>query len=516
VKAWNFTTGAWSTVATASYDGILDRATIVCTIPLAEIPNHVDTDGDCYFSITSVNTVAANSSMRFDVDFTKLDKNYYVQTTPIFENGKMTVLDKDGEIIADLDGETGGFTNLYVADLECPNVVDYGNYLETELKLYVASAQNLSQGVGIPSDDNNGLTWATPFRTVEGALKTLPKHFDGNVFIYLAYGHTFYENFTITGITGNGSITIDGQGKTQTKVIGAIDSSRCTIGIYIRNLTLNCTDTYSGFSNSGCDVTYTDILLNGVANNGTQYGFDTIHGGFSQLTNCEIYSCQRAITGRYGATAMLISGNKGYGSINGLYSYGGYITGGGSAPAGVTNMANSMGGEITGTFTWDSGAYVIPPPPEQTVVIDTSGGNGNWSSGNGWQLDYVKQGNYGYGNRTGAWFFGTRILDTIGSGKTIKRMRVWMSRVSGKGSSAPAVHSIRYHGYTSRPSGNVSVSPEIGTLTLGWGQSGWATISSSYYTAFANGTARGIALYRADGSYYSGLSLSCKLEITYS
>lgn len=205
-------------------------------------------------------------------------------------------------------------------------------------------------------------------------------------------------------------------------------------------------------------------------------------------------------------------GNKGYGSVSGIFAQAGTIFGSGTAPAGVSNSAFSQGGTIA-TFTYDSGTYVIPVPPEKTVVITATSG-GNWSSSNGWQLDYVKQGNYGYGNRTGAWFFPS-ITGVIGTGKTIKKIRVYITRVNGKGSSAAAKHSIRYHKSSTRPSGNVSVSPEIASISLGWNKSGWATVSASYHTAFANGTAKGIGIYRSDGSYYSACKLSCKLEITY-
>jgi hypothetical protein len=256
------------------------------------------------------------------------------------------------------------------------------------------------------------------------------------------------------------------------------------------------------------------VKINGVVNNGTQFGFDVLYRGYGKLTNCEVYSCQRGVRAGYGGTAHLISGNKGYGSASGLYVYGGFIHGSGTAPAGVTNSVVSGGGTIA-TFTFDSGAYVIPVPPETTKTITSTSG-GNYSSGNGWQLDYVKQGNYGYGNRTGAWFFANTFLGAIGTGKTIKKIRIWISRVNGKGSSTPAKHSIRYHTSATRPSGNVSVSPEIAAITLGWNASGWATVSSSYHTAFANGTAKGIGIYRSDGSYYSACKLTCKVEITYS
>ena len=514
IKAWNFTTGAWSTTLISTYSGAVDRERVTLTIDEVDFPNYLDPSGNVYFSIYSTNALTSNSTFTFSVDFTKLDKNYFVQTVPIFQNGKFQVLDGEGDIIADLDGQTGGFTHLYIADLDCPNVVPFEDY-EDDYYLYVAEKLDTAKGVtGVPNDDNDGLTWGSPLKTVSEALRRVPLYFNGNVFIILASGHTFYEYIVIKAFGGNGSLTVDGQSMASTKIIGNIDANRSNIGIYLKNFTINGTDSYSIISMNNAHVECDSVKINGVVNNGTQFGFDVLYRGYGKLTNCEVYSCQRGVRAGYGGTAHLISGNKGYGSASGLYVYGGFIHGSGTAPAGVTNSVVSGGGTIA-TFTFDSGAYVIPVPPETTKTITSTSG-GNYSSGNGWQLDYVKQGNYGYGNRTGAWFFANTFLGAIGTGKTIKKIRIWISRVNGKGSSTPAKHSIRYHTSATRPSGNVSVSPEIAAITLGWNASGWATVSSSYHTAFANGTAKGIGIYRSDGSYYSACKLTCKVEITYS
>lgn len=515
VKMWNMVTGAWGTTYIATYDGINDRQDVVLTIPKADLPIYTDTNGNCYYSIVSTNSLVANSTFTLSVDRTKLDLNYFTETTPIFQNGRMVVLDKDGEIIADLDGQTGGFTNLYVADLDCPNVVEY-QYFDNDLNYYVAELKNTAIGVtGEPNDDNDGLTWASPLKSIQEAVDRLPKHFDGNVFINLASGQSFRESFVIAGFCGNGSITVDGINMGTTKVIGNIDVNRNNVATYLKNFTQNATDSYSAMSLNNAHVELTSIKINGVVNNGTLYGFDCLYRAYVKLTSCEVYSCERGIRAGYGGTAHLYSGNKGYGSVSGLYAQSGIIMGTDTAPAGVANSVVTQGGQNFGSFTYNSGSYVVPTPPEQIKTLTATSG-ANWSSGNGWQTDYVKQGNYGYGNRTGAWFFPS-ITGAIGTGKTIKKIRIWFSRTSGKGTSAPARHSIRYHKSATRPSGNVSVSPEIASLTLGWGKSGWATVSSSYHSAFANGTAKGISIYTSDGRYYSASpTTTCKIEITYS
>lgn len=515
LKPYNFVTADWDLTQMVEYTGGIDKEIVTCHLE-AGIENYVDADGTVYFSAFSTNELYPDSSLTFGFDYCDLDIMHFVNTIPLYENGKLVVYNEDGELIADLDANTGGFSELYVGDLDSPTVTSYTDFrISGDRKFYIAEKQDAAGGVtGIPDDANDGSSWLYPMKTVEACLAKLPQCFDGNVFIYMATTDKFNENITITGLLGNGSLTIDGQTKSTT-LIGSISASRCTVGIYLKNMTINSTSDYAVVTCSNADVTCSDVTVNGISGNGTQLGFDCIHNGFMQLTNCEAYSVQRAFSGRYGATCTLISGNKGYGSICGLWAYGGYITGGGTAPAGVTNASTSLGGQIWGSFTYDSGSYVIPVPPETTKTITSTTGD-NWN-GSSWMGsgDGVKQGNYGYGNRTGAWFFPS-ITGTIGTGKTIKSMRVWISRISGHGSSAAARHSIRYHKSSSRPSGNVSISNEIGHISLGWGKSGWATISSAYYAAFANGTAKGISIYTADGKYYSRCSLTCKIEIVYS
>jgi hypothetical protein len=67
-------------------------------------------------------------------------------------NGELIVLNENGDVIADLDAQRGGFSDLYVANLESPTVADYSS---SDMTFYVAATPGGS--VGTPDDNNDGL-----------------------------------------------------------------------------------------------------------------------------------------------------------------------------------------------------------------------------------------------------------------------------------------------------------------------------------------------------------------------
>jgi hypothetical protein len=426
-------------------------------------------------------------------------------------NGRMVVYNDDGDTIADLDATKGGFTNLYVADLESPTVPRYS---AKDMKLYVA-AQKVSTGAGYldPSDDNSGISFAEPLATINEALSRIPRYYDGDAIIYLAWGQQFYQDFAMHGFTGKGSILIEGQDKSTT-LNGNFTLSNNAIACKVQNMTVNGkAESYAIASVIQCSAAnLTNLKLNG---NNSERGIDVNQSGYCQIMNTEVFSTAQAILARYGATAW-VQNCKGYGSINGLYAYGGYIVGAGTAPGGPSAAGKDYGGQIFQTFTVDTGTYVAPPAPESTKIIDAKSGN-NWSSQGFWGNDGIKQGNYGYGRRTGLWFYGADILNAIGSGRTIKAMRVYIRRSTKGGSSGGVRHSLRAHGYQTQPGGAPTVSAEIGAATLKWGQGAWITVNSSYFAGFANGTHRGFGVYvdSDSGSYYSICDVAAQVEITY-
>ncbi|WP_147536103.1 phage tail protein [Bacillus marasmi] len=422
-------------------------------------------------------------------------------------NGKMQVLDAMGEIIADLDAERGGFDKLYVGDLYSPTVERVN---KTDVNLYVDPLNG--------DDNDDGFTWGTAKRTVQGALDSLDKinYAVCTIRVHVDNGRNIFENINIFGFHGSGDIIIDFQTKLN-KVIGTVLAKGCTNGIEMRNGTVNTdSETFAAIKADRCK--YVNLIGMEVFGNNKSYAAYVVSGGTAaRLHNCKGWNVADVVRSESNSH-VYIDNCDGLASSSGLAAVDtGIIRGYGAAPAGATqNIYEARGGDVLSNFTFPSAPVppTPPPPPEATRQIGTNSGN-NWSESGYWSNDGVKQGNYGYGNRRGCWFFGTSILDTIGTGKTIKSMRVHVTRTNNGGSSSPQRLSLRAHGHTGQPGGAPSLSGEIGSISLGWGHSGWINVSSSVYAAFANGSYRGFGLYSDNGSNYAICTTSCTVEITY-
>lgn len=185
----------------------------------------------------------------------------------------------------------------------------------------------------------------------------------------------------------------------------------------------------------------------------------------------------------------------------------------------------SLSQTIVGNYNikWDSGSTVVE---NNTTTNKTTTATATYTSNygdtyrstvyNNWKKDNTcRQGDWGYGDCTGVWFFGTQFADL--KGKTITKVTIKISRQSG-GSSASVEHKLWMHNHATRPSG----SP---TLTSGWSQtfslstnnSTTITITNStVLNAIKNGTCKGFAIrHTYDSSHYSVCSGSATVKITY-
>lgn len=185
----------------------------------------------------------------------------------------------------------------------------------------------------------------------------------------------------------------------------------------------------------------------------------------------------------------------------------------------------SLSQTIVGNYNikWDSGSTVVE---NNTTTNKTTTATATYTSNygdtyrstvyNNWKKDNTcRQGDWGYGDCTGVWFFGTQFADL--KGKTITKVTIKISRQSG-GSSASVEHKLWMHNHATRPSG----SP---TLTSGWSQtfslstnnSTTITITNStVLNAIKNGTCKGFAIRHSyDNSHYSVCSGATTVKITY-
>ncbi|KON87331.1 hypothetical protein AF332_11170 [Sporosarcina globispora] len=433
-------------------------------------------------------------------------------------NGNLKILNEFGEISVDLDAERRGFDQLYVAKLESPSIVTYS----AENLVFYVSDRILTEYTGsvAPDDENHGTSWYAPLASITEALRRIPASYDGNCQIWIAADSVLYEDIALRGYTGKGSITIDGQRQNSTKIVGNLSAGGNLINIRFRNFTINgrpsSYSVVSSFQNNYAVFEYINLY-----GNNSERGFDILQSGFGQIINCDVRNVTLGICARYGSTAW-IEDTTGQASQYGVYAQGGFAVGTGKAPLGSSaNSSASHGGQIHATYTYPTITPPSPPSPvETTKRFGSTTGNawrdnfgGSWLNGN-----TVVQGYYGgYGVYRGLWIFGSSPSSTV-TGKTIKSIRIKVTRLNNGGSSGAVNCYFRPHNYTSLPAGQPSYpSIQAYPASFRWGESKWVTLPSSFYAGFQNGTYKGIGIYvdSTSSSNYAKFSISATLEITY-
>lgn len=91
----------------------------------------------------------------------------------------------------------------------------------------------------------------------------------------------------------------------------------------------------------------------------------------------------------------------------------------------------------------------------------------------------VYQGDWGYGDNKGAWFYGTTPKDLIGPGATVTACRVRISRKSG-GTYGPQSAHLYLHGSASKPAGDVTRSQGPVDASIDIGASAWVDLPASW------------------------------------
>ena len=135
---------------------------------------------------------------------------------------------------------------------------------------------------------------------------------------------------------------------------------------------------------------------------------------------------------------------------------------------------------------------------------------------NNWKKDgTVRQGNYGYGNCNGCWFFGSQFNSL--KGKTIKSVKITIKRQSG--GYAKAVNlKLKMHNHQSRPSRTPSYySGWERTISLGINESKTIEITdTAVLNAIKAGSVKGFGLQSSySKSTYAVCSGACTVKITY-
>ena len=343
----------------------------------------------------------------------------------------------------------------------------------------------------------------------------------GAVRIYLN-GHTIYGN--VHGYA-NSPIYIYG---------GTVDNTTGTQGVIHPNTGLNiasrCVSVgfescqYTGLYKVkvfGADNKPSDISSDYKVAVASSAGTGSVYCSDVQITNCAI----GFRTNNMGC--MHVAKSSGKASRYGFESTtGGQISLADNNQAGGTtaDTSESSGGQVwykSPTFDGNTTSSETTTAPvvsaTKTMTIKSSYGDTYRSSVyNNWKKDgTARQGDYGYGDCTGCWFFGTAFAEL--KGKTINKVQITITRNSGGRSSAVGLV-VRTHNYSARPSGAPTLSSSsYGTLSLATGKTDKLTIThSDVLNGIKNGTIKGFGIRTTyDAAHYAVCSGNVTVKITY-
>lgn len=503
-------------------------------------------DGKTITGATIIGSTFRNQNNTFSVDSegnivgAKMQGSEIIGST--FRNQSNTFsVDSEGNIVgaqiqgSEVIGDSFSVEGELTADTITANKINSAQYpstLEDDIQISINSGGN----------DDNELYDGVSFATVTGALEALPKFLNGKV-VDIWVQEDIYENIDFQYfISGRINLYLDGS----------------TVYGYIRNYTSGTkVNVYGGYMkyetaktgvihpSTGCAVASRTASLVGQENspiNGYSlkiYGSDNASGSATTIVGV---ACDSYANGYY-KDVQFINCDIGFranagGRIHAAKSSGVCSQYGFEAVSGgLITIANSpqCGGNKSNTHVSSPGQIIAPtsvtyeggnqttdgnpaptPTTTKTVTIKSNSGDTYRSSVyNNWKKDNTaRQGDYGYGDCNGCWFFGNQFKQF--KGKNVTKIELTIKRISG-GTNAAVPIVVKTHNYASIPSGKPSYGSGCGSVKIAVGNSGKLTITNStILTALENGTIKGFGIQSAyNSSSYAVCSGSVTMKVTY-
>ena len=395
------------------------------------------------------------------------------------------------------------------------------------------------------AEEQNNDTLKKKFKTLQGALDASPAFLNNKtVRITLetnTTGNTFIRGFTsgavriyLNGKSLYGSIHGYNNSATVSIYGGTADNTTGSTGVIHPNIGLAFASRCVSLGFEACQyVALYNLKVFGADNKpssvsnrdkvcvASQSGTGNVYCNNVEITNCDVGFRTNNMGCLHAAKTSGKAGKNGFEATTG-----GQISLADANQAGgvALNTSPSNGGQIwfkSPTFAYGDKSQLDVSAPtdsgQRVMTIKSSYGDTYRSSlYNNWKKDgTVRQGNYGYGDCTGCWFFGTAFSEL--KGKIISKVQITIKRQS-EGTSVPVEHKLWMHGHTVRPSG----APK---LTSGWSQTfrlatgnstTVAITNSTVLNAISAGTCKGFALRNTyDSAHYSVCSGSVTVKITY-
>lgn len=271
-----------------------------------------------------------------------------------------------------------------------------------------------------------------------------------------------------------------------------------------------------------------DCTIYGGNGSGNNSGIEFSNFAMGKVDNVGFVNCYNAVRG-YVCSKVFITGTKGQTSSYAFYSLSGSILAFGTA-ANASSKLGTSSGYKTGSNgqCWVDGAKFTAgavsgsntntgttTSTKTAILTSDYGDTYRKTVYNNWKKDgTVRQGDYGYGDCVGCWFFGTKFSKY--TNKNVSKIVINFTRQSG-GVSTAVTHGVRTHNYATRPSGSPSFNTNFSkSASVAVGATGTVTLTDA--TDISNFlSAKGVGLVPAaqNASHYSVCSGTCKVTITY-
>lgn len=433
----------------------------------------------------------------------------------IGKDGKLYLVDKDDEIVCQMDAENAGFNRLWVGTISGNNVVTK-NFSNTTY--YV----NPTTG----SDNNDGSS-SSPFKSLQAAIQRIPEINEAEITINVAPNSELTEVVEIIGKSGSGIIRINFNNSV---LNGYVRIGSCLQRIYLENGIISHTGEqhHEDSSPYACVRTLVSnwivvdkmvLLANGKA----KY-CASCEGANMVIRDSRVFGASDSLIFATVGSQIKVVNTSGNGPVALKAMDTGWIAGYGYRPNGTTSGISMIaGGQVTGTWTSvnNGGAPPTVATPNKGVWHSTAGRS--WDTVFGWSNAPVpRQGNPGSwgpsGTHKGLWFFDSASIRSSLAGKTPKSIRILLKRQSKGGYAASRPLFFWTHNNTSATGGEPVLSNSAGNLAnFAWGEQKWVTLPLSYATALRDNTAKGIAIYTPNTSqtYYISMEIAATLEITW-
>jgi hypothetical protein len=451
-------------------------------------------------------------------------------------------VDSEGNIVgaqiqgSEVIGDSFSVEGELTADTITANKINSAQYpstLDDDIQIEISSS----------GDDNSELYDGAVFATVAGTLDALPKFLNGKT-VNIWIRQDIYENIDFQFFT-SGVINLYLDGNT---VYGYVRNYMSSTKVRVYGGWPGTEEGHVGtiHPSTGCAVASRTGSLIGQESSPLNAYSVKIYGSDNKATNGA--SATVGIVGDsystgYYKNVQFVNCDVGFRGSGGgrihdaassgvcsQYAYqatsGAVITIANAAHCGGTtaNIAETLPAQIIahakatyagGNQTTDDTPAPTPTTKKVITIKSISGDTYRSSVYNNWKKDNTcRQGDYGYGDCNGCWFFGTQFNQF--KGKSISKIELTIKRISGGSySGVPVV--VKTHNYTSRPSGKPSYGSSCGSVSIATGNSGKLTITNStILNAISNGTVKGFGIQSSyNSSNYAVCSGSVTMKVTY-